>query len=482
MAAKHMKIRKIVLSIITIAILTSQLAGCAEVKSDELMKMIDEGDTVVIELSVPADENVNAAANVANPSALDRSTLYNDSGFRSEFDKLFNINIVTADLENTKQGCMYTANVNDEDVQRGSSSLHTAYNNQAFMNYMNTDSVKNELPKLAEKVYTDVDSTSACATNASLNAYFDICREPNSNSIYNGSKALTRDQFATALMYSSQDTIKLDEVKKLGWLKESDGSLNSENKSTAITKIEAIYYLTNMCFQSEMSNTTLDKNTVVNGYKSAGDLATTIGAKDKSASKAWEDNTLAYMVKNPTKGLQAELMKSLVVANKEGILTGVKNQDIYSPVTKDEFMTMIRNTYAAENKAYGFKSTTEYGKLDTSEFSSVPVITNANDEAAQADEQSTSTGTTGAAGTTGTTSSGKTTTGKTGTSSTGSSSGTSSQTSGSQGKDPGQALIDAQKSPEYQKQLQEQRDKVAEEQSHPENWHTEDDPNAHWVS
>ena len=111
-----------------------------------------------------------------------------------------------------------------------------------------------------------------------------------------------------------------------------------------------------------------------------------------------------------------------------------------------------------------------------------PVITNANDEAAQADEQSTSTGTTGAAGTTGTTSSGKTTTGKTGTSSTGSSSGTSSQTSGSQGKDPGQALIDAQKSPEYQKQLQEQRDKVAEEQSHPENWHTEDDPNAHWVS
>ena len=290
-------------------------------------------------------------------------------------------------------------------------------------------------------------------------------------------------------MYSSQDTIKMDEVKKLGWLKESDGSLNSENKSTAITKIEAIYYLTNMCFQSEMSNTTLEKNTVVNGYKNAGDLATTIGAKDKSASKAWEDNTLAYMIKNPTKGLQAELMKSLVVANKEGILNGIKNQDIYSPVTKDEFMTMIRNTYAAENKAYGFKSTTEYGKLDTSKFSSVPVITNANDEAAQADEQSTSTGTTGAAGTTGTSgtakqTTGKTTTGKTGTSSTGSSSGTSSQTSGSQGhvvSKEEQALLDRQQSPEYQKSMQDKRDKVNEAESHPENWHTEDNPNAHWV-
>jgi len=53
MAAKFMVVKKIVLSVLTVALITSQLAGCAMLQKDELLDMISNGDTITIEMTVP---------------------------------------------------------------------------------------------------------------------------------------------------------------------------------------------------------------------------------------------------------------------------------------------------------------------------------------------------------------------------------------------------------------------------------------------
>ena len=60
MAAKYMKIQKIVIPFITLLILVSQLTGCSPLTSQEALEEIDNGSDVVIEYSVPDNTDINA--------------------------------------------------------------------------------------------------------------------------------------------------------------------------------------------------------------------------------------------------------------------------------------------------------------------------------------------------------------------------------------------------------------------------------------
>lgn len=53
MAGRFMKIKKIVIPFITLVIMTSQLAGCATMNSDEMLKSMNESPDVSIEYAVP---------------------------------------------------------------------------------------------------------------------------------------------------------------------------------------------------------------------------------------------------------------------------------------------------------------------------------------------------------------------------------------------------------------------------------------------
>lgn len=48
-----MKIKKIVIPFITLVIMTSQLAGCATMNSDEMLKSMNESPDVSIEYAIP---------------------------------------------------------------------------------------------------------------------------------------------------------------------------------------------------------------------------------------------------------------------------------------------------------------------------------------------------------------------------------------------------------------------------------------------
>ena len=51
-----MKIKRIIIPFITLVIMTSQLAGCATMNSDEMLKSMNESPDVSIEYAIPDEE------------------------------------------------------------------------------------------------------------------------------------------------------------------------------------------------------------------------------------------------------------------------------------------------------------------------------------------------------------------------------------------------------------------------------------------
>ena len=51
-----MKVKRIVIPFITLVIMTSQLAGCATMNSDEMLKSMNESPDVSIEYAIPDEE------------------------------------------------------------------------------------------------------------------------------------------------------------------------------------------------------------------------------------------------------------------------------------------------------------------------------------------------------------------------------------------------------------------------------------------
>ncbi len=56
MAGRFMKVKRIVIPFITLVIMTSQLAGCATMTSDEMLKSMQESPDVSIEYAIPDEE------------------------------------------------------------------------------------------------------------------------------------------------------------------------------------------------------------------------------------------------------------------------------------------------------------------------------------------------------------------------------------------------------------------------------------------
>lgn len=54
MSGKFMKVKKIIIPTITLVLIASQLMGCAAASQDELLSMIDAGDSIEIEVATPA--------------------------------------------------------------------------------------------------------------------------------------------------------------------------------------------------------------------------------------------------------------------------------------------------------------------------------------------------------------------------------------------------------------------------------------------
>lgn len=326
---------------------------------------------------------------------LDQLTTYTSTGFRGEFDSIFNINKVTTQQGNTKQGCLYVVSENGEEHQSGNTSLRDAFRNKAFMGYWNDAKVQNALAESVELAYTDIDHTSQYAVFASLNAYYNLFNDVDNDDTYGATQSLTREQFMTLLFKAGNGVHDLGDytsfqnavvspngnesyytkyaaqVADHSYLTPANGSLNPSNIATPISKLEAVYMVVDAYLKSEV-DTLLSSNPgklSAFGYKDAGDQIAELGINSEEASSSIENNLLAYLVDTQgEKEIDHTLMAYLTVAEQNGLANGITlANDLFTSITKDEAIRLLTNTFIAENSLYGYLTTGEYAELDTIE-------------------------------------------------------------------------------------------------------------------
>ena len=201
---KYKRIISIMLSIICIL----QLCGCGLLKKDEAKLAIKNGES--LEIKVSNSDTVQykpEADNTISWVPLASSKTYSKDGFRSNFDRAFNINIVTTTDGNSKQGCLYVISNNGEDTHSTNTTMRDAFRNEVFNQYIENPEVQNDIAEAVEKAYIDIDKTSKDNFNAAINAYYGLLIDEDDDPQYNKDRAVTRDQFYSAL-YKSMNPVQ----------------------------------------------------------------------------------------------------------------------------------------------------------------------------------------------------------------------------------------------------------------------------------
>lgn len=378
----------------TLIIMASQLVGCAVVESKEMVKMIDAGEEVVLELAQPSYSVVVQGEQKEDIEwiELDQLKTYND-GFRQGFDEVFNINIVTERGINGKSGCLFVDETGD---RNGNTTLEDALRNKVFVTkYWEDHKVRSRMAELANEVYGDIGGSDIYGVLGSINAYYNLMPDYVNPDSFNPTQSLTREEFYTlvfkteegvqdiqsdntfenAIGNATDNSIFAQQVADYGFLKASNKSLDGSSYNGSISRGEAIYTMVNKHFPDQLQKVT-GKEKAFNDTKNAGGVALKVGFKQKDKETKqivekdrWQSYTLAFMLQNPDKGMQEELYKAMVVAKNLGLINS-EDSRWDEPISKHEALLLIMNTHLSKNELYGYLSEVEYGKINIEKFQS----------------------------------------------------------------------------------------------------------------
>lgn len=371
-----MRIKRVTIPVISLVIMMSSLVGCSVVRDDELRELINSGESVTIEYAVPDYQSADLEE-VADFQwiELDQLQTYN-KGFRQTVDEIFNINIITEAGRNGKNGVLF---VDAEGKRNGNAVLADAFSNKVFMEKYWVDAkVKEALAKAATEAYTDLPDTDHGRVLATLNAYYNLFPSEVEDKaglneyltraeylsglyrVFNGvQEELTDDaSISSKVGGKTSHTRFLPSVEGISYLKTTNYSLDDKTYKGAISRIEGIYAIVQALFSDEYDVAT-EKMRCYADAKSGGDLTKKLGFAGKQRAESY---TLAYMLKNPDKGLQEELYRALVVAKEQGIITS--NESRWDePLTREEALDMIVNGLIAKSRLTGYVINTEYGDM-----------------------------------------------------------------------------------------------------------------------
>lgn len=411
MASKFMHIKKIVIPLMTVVLLVSQLSGCAMLNGNELVAALESGQTITLEIAEPTTYEIASVVGSQQQSInwiqLDRLTTFPD--FRIAFDKLINVERRTFNGTNTKIGCIFIDSAGDTN---GNTSLQDGLRNKVFMEkyYANGDT-KTALKQLSTKVYTDVNGEDNNSFLASFNAYYNLLPDNINPNAFNATQSVTRERFASAL-YKSTNPVSEDYLlgfsgtedeftKQMGALTDhtamtkqldsymfinaADKSLDHTNIGGSISRAEAIYMVVASQFPDQLAEVTGKEKVSYSDAKNAGDLALKLGFKTKNketkeivSAERWQLGVLDFMLKHPDKGLQNDLYKVLVVADKYSLLdvtdTGECRWD--EPLSKVEALQLLINIGSAKNNIYGFATNKAIGKANDALYGKVTLDDN----------------------------------------------------------------------------------------------------------
>ena len=231
MASKFMKIKKMIIPVMTAVIIASQLSGCAIMNRNDMLDLLSNGEEIVLELASP-EYTINVQGQQAKLTRvqLDSLQTYIASGFRDDFDELFGVTPLEVNGKQiSKQGCIY---VNSIGYQDGNTSFMDSLRNKEFMDKFTSSESK--ISALGEEAYADVDADTHDAVMAALNAYYNLFAEAESgeDDYFNPTQSVTRGEFYSFVYRASNGVV--EDLTTLSGFESAVGVSASEDESKAL--------------------------------------------------------------------------------------------------------------------------------------------------------------------------------------------------------------------------------------------------------
>lgn len=362
MSGKFMEVKRIIIPTITLVLIASQLMGCAAASQDELLSMIDAGDSIEIEVAAPAF----AEAEQGEESSLlweQLALLSTNPAMRKAWDSTLGI----TNTDTGKNGMLY---VGVDGKNENNNTLRVALHNREFQKALENDSTVKKLAESAMENYTDLDTDEESkALLMGINGYFNILPD-NIPSYCNADSTVTRAEFMSAIMRaetavsdeyeapkSFSDSVGASDyndyayvLEESSYLKTSNKSLNNQTYNGSISRAEAVYMVVNRYFSEDLKNVDVTKVTFEDA-KDGGDIATVQGYAGKDYSTNYE---IVYSIQNPDKGLPTNLYKALAVAKEKGLIGNDTRWD--EAITRSEVIELLISAYEKETGISDFNA------------------------------------------------------------------------------------------------------------------------------
>lgn len=361
MSGKFMSVKKIVIPTLTLAIIASQLMGCAALSKSELLTLLEQGDNIEIEVATPINQEQGTEQKL---DWIQLDQLQTVPELRKSLDDIFKI----VYQNNTKNGVFY---VDLEGNQNGNNTLYNTFMNNKFRTYWNDDKVLSQVAEAALSTYVDVDYEGEEYSNAvyaAINGYFNLLADATPG-YANPDSTLTRLEVMAALFKaehpvtdtlsedkefneavdasnSNPNTIYASNLSEQSFLDISSGSLDNMTANGTITRGELVYMLVQQYFKSDYDEAD-PKAECYSDTVNGGDIATKQKFIENGIEKKyWQSYELTYAIQNPDKGCPERMYKALVVAYDKGIITD--SDSLWDEgVTKADFIELLTNTYSA---------------------------------------------------------------------------------------------------------------------------------------
>lgn len=361
MSGKFMDVKRIVIPTLTLAIIASQLMGCASVSKSELLTLLEQGDNIEIEVASPINQEQGEEQTL---DWIQLDQLQTIPELRKEMDDIFKI----VPVSNTKNGVFY---VDLEGNQNGNNTLYNTFMNNKFRNYWEDESTLSKVADAALNTYIDVDFDGTDPYQGvymAMNGYFNLLADStpgyaNPDSTLNRLEAMAAlfkaehpvtdtlsvdNEFNQAVdsSNSNPNTIYASNLSEQSFLDIDSGSLDNMTANGTITRGEFVYMLVQQYFKAEYDSVDLKAecfSDTING----GDIASKQKfIEDGTAKKYWQSYELTYAIQNPDKGCPERMYKALVVAFDKEIITD-SNSRWDEALTKSDFMELLTNAYSA---------------------------------------------------------------------------------------------------------------------------------------
>ena len=357
-----MNVKRFTIPTITLAIIASQLMGCAAVSQSELLQMINNAEEIEIEIATPINQEQGTEQQL---DWIQLDQLKTHPELRALMDDLFKV----METNGTKNGPMY---VDLEGNQNGNNTLYNAFMNSKFRDYYNDSLIRTEISNEVLNTYVDIEfdgNDTTAPMYAALNAYFNLLADadPGYN---NPNSTLTRAEAMAALFKAenpvtdslasdqefqaqvdsankNENTIYASNMSEVSYLDIESKSLNNMTFNGTITRGEFIYMLVQQYFQEDYNKVDPKAASNYSDIKNGGDIATEQKFIENNTPKDyWKSYELTYALQNPDHGAPESIYKALAVAYEKDLING--NDSRWDEgLSKHDFFELLTNTYQA---------------------------------------------------------------------------------------------------------------------------------------